>query len=286
MPQRHLKRFRCAPCFSFLAGIVLLLSLSNFMTSVSWAGAGASPQAVNNRAKIKVKIKKETVRKHVVSGQAAANKPPRIKIKKKVKITKIRPTVVNWVPGVGGAEGQWVKGTYLKGRNMDPRAFKAGERSTYLSRAQLESKRLRVVDVPVKKKLQALRSKKFEKKLINSDGKPMNIESDTGFYVMGLDGKLYVNTSRIKDGFFHSSFFSGRPVASAGHIIIKDGLVTQIDNSSGHYKPTAEHLINAVENLRLQGVINTKVFRIAAQGNLPPEMLLKIADYQNKTFPR
>ncbi len=53
---------------------------------------------------------------------------------------------------------------------------------------------------------------------------------------------------------YHSSYFGGEPVLSAGEIKIEDGKVTEINSSSGHYQPSPTHLRMAVETLALQGV--------------------------------
>jgi hypothetical protein len=53
----------------------------------------------------------------------------------------------------------------------------------------------------------------------------------------------------------HSSVSQGKDVASAGHVDTKDGKVTRIDNSSGHYRPAFENLLQAVEHLLKTGAM-------------------------------
>jgi hypothetical protein len=38
-------------------------------------------------------------------------------------------------------------------------------------------------------------------------------------------------------GFHHSSFLAGEPVASAGEIRAKNGVLELVSNASGHYEP-------------------------------------------------
>ena len=45
----------------------------------------------------------------------------------------------------------------------------------------------------------------------------------------------------------HSSIFKGDPVLCAGNIYAKKGVITKIDNGSGHYKPKPSHLKKACE---------------------------------------
>ncbi len=52
----------------------------------------------------------------------------------------------------------------------------------------------------------------------------------------------------------HSTAVAGGPVAGAGQLKVKDGQIIEIDDSSGHYKPQAEHLLQTVEWLRKQGM--------------------------------
>ncbi|KIN66146.1 hypothetical protein Z946_625 [Sulfitobacter noctilucicola] len=103
----------------------------------------------------------------------------------------------------------------------------------------------------------------------------------------------------------HSTGAQGKDVASAGHIDTKDGKVTRIDNSSGHYRPAFEHLLQAVEHLLKTGAMldttivdkdgneledsNPKAFKlyqktqILIQGlNADKAVLVKLADAADK----
>jgi len=57
-----------------------------------------------------------------------------------------------------------------------------------------------------------------------------------------------------KDPFFHSSYMGGGDVLCGGRIFVKEGKLVGIDNSSGHYKPTADHLRQCIREFERQGV--------------------------------
>lgn len=70
-------------------------------------------------------------------------------------------------------------------------------------------------------------------------------------------------TVKTSDAFNHSSFTAGNDVICAGCIHVgydsragreEPGVLSFIDNNSGHYKPTAENLHNCIIVLRDQGV--------------------------------
>jgi len=52
----------------------------------------------------------------------------------------------------------------------------------------------------------------------------------------------------------HSSFVSGDAVRCAGMIGVENGKVTWVDNDSGHYQPTTQHLRNFVNHLAFHKV--------------------------------
>ncbi|KTC84951.1 hypothetical protein [Legionella brunensis] len=75
-------------------------------------------------------------------------------------------------------------------------------------------------------------------------------------YAIDKFGRMYINehiSSHNKNDknnfFFHSSFLSGQAGVCFGMCVIKNGKIEFIDNRSGHYKPTTQHLKNAIERL-------------------------------------
>jgi hypothetical protein len=97
------------------------------------------------------------------------------------------------------------------------------------------------------------------------DGKLYNID-DTPFataggavgtcWAMDCYGNLFAGDRHISDvQVNHSSFLAGKDVACAGLILTNaEGMVTEIDNISGHYKPTREHLHEVLSYLATQGL--------------------------------
>jgi hypothetical protein len=55
-------------------------------------------------------------------------------------------------------------------------------------------------------------------------------------------------------GVHHSTPVAGGPVAGAGMLTVKAGQIVDMDDTSGHYKPQAEHLLQTVEWLREKGM--------------------------------
>ena len=62
--------------------------------------------------------------------------------------------------------------------------------------------------------------------------------SNKAIFVMSEDGKIYISTYNEVGKFHHSSFLSGKKIAAAGEIQIKNGLIKLVTNESGHYKPS------------------------------------------------
>ncbi len=57
---------------------------------------------------------------------------------------------------------------------------------------------------------------------------------------------------------FHSMLAASKAIACGGEIWVKDGIVTKIDNSSGHYAPSYWQLYLALDYLGLMGVLSKK----------------------------
>jgi hypothetical protein len=76
-------------------------------------------------------------------------------------------------------------------------------------------------------------------------------------YAMDRNELLYVHTApTVKGTFHHSSFLSGKAVICAGEIAIDNGVITHIDNCSGHYLPVTQHLIDCVRVLERKYGVN------------------------------
>lgn len=85
-------------------------------------------------------------------------------------------------------------------------------------------------------------------------------------YVMSQGGDLYSGphfapaNDKTEVARYHSSYFNGEPILCAGDVKIVDGVIVEISNRSGHYRPPPEKLSMAVEMLAVQGVSLARLF--------------------------
>ena len=125
----------------------------------------------------------------------------------------------------------------------------------------------------------ALEVKPCGPKLCDLQGKPLDPEvathperGGTMLYVMTGDGRFYGTFDGKLNVLHHSSINQGKPVASAGEMLLIEGELMEIDNSSGHYKPPPEALDQAVTQLRKLGVdlSRTKITYFGLPDRAPP----------------
>ena len=140
---------------------------------------------------------------------------------------------------------------------------------------QLSEAQFRQLDAMYESKLNVLYKRKMSRlrdMLIVSEGKLMTIEdlpystecSGHQFqfpFVIDKYGNFYsCDQENQRDGkgdkaqFNHSSFTSGKEVLCAGMVKVDKGVLTLISNNSGHYRPNASHLKNAIQQLEADGV--------------------------------
>ena len=89
--------------------------------------------------------------------------------------------------------------------------------------------------------------------------------------------------AQFDDGTFksehrHSSLNAGNRVICAGYISIQQGMVTYIDNKSGHYKPTERDLASAVLVLMNEHDLDLKITRIVGYIPTGPNSVVKHTD--------
>jgi hypothetical protein len=77
-----------------------------------------------------------------------------------------------------------------------------------------------------------------------------NLTDAGDLYVMDTCELIYVSSIKAAGRFHHSSFFSGRPVLCGGNIKLVSGNITFISNTSGHYRPSVQDLLQCVTILR------------------------------------
>lgn len=94
-------------------------------------------------------------------------------------------------------------------------------------------------------------------------------------YAMNAAGEFFVGES-LNGVFHHSSFLAGGAVASAGDIKVVGGEITAISNNSGHYKPGAAFLWQAVRQLEILGVDLSRVtVEVLSAGDIKADVFLK-----------
>lgn len=73
-------------------------------------------------------------------------------------------------------------------------------------------------------------------------------------FVISKDGNLYANNHDDQAGWFHAAFMGGKPVIAAGEIYVRNGQLFGITPKSGHYKPTANDIVNGLNALSDAGL--------------------------------
>lgn len=81
-----------------------------------------------------------------------------------------------------------------------------------------------------------------------------------GGFAMSMGRELYMARHHCRKGFgaegnfYHSSYLAGEPVLCAGTIKMKNGLIAEVCNDSGHYRPDARNFIGFLQTLQMHGV--------------------------------
>jgi hypothetical protein len=78
-------------------------------------------------------------------------------------------------------------------------------------------------------------------------------------FVMDESGKMYISQTQTVGKFHHSSFLSGKPVASAGEIVVENGKIIEISNRSGHYQPTQIINLQVINELKRRGIDTSNI---------------------------
>ncbi len=162
------------------------------------------------------------------------------------------------------------------GKTLGLHGFKTDyvmHKAQYLSRAEVEKYRLVFFDkkahmLPWWEKKSDLASSGdaglvlAETKYSNektADKEAIPLPNEAGF-VMGMGSEFYVAPHKLSkvdgasDGFYHSSYLNGGSLLCAGSLIIEGGVFKHISNKSGHYRPTATHVLHALNALAIHGI--------------------------------
>lgn len=98
--------------------------------------------------------------------------------------------------------------------------------------------------------------KMFQKVFTENDKKEKLVKVNSKvIFVLSTDNYLYIRKEPHgvprQDGFTHANFLSGNSVKAAGQMFVRDGVITRIDNESGHYEPkdvTLEWVLDFLKN--------------------------------------
>ncbi|MGR3952153.1 MAG: hypothetical protein QRY74_04580 [Chlamydia sp.] len=99
----------------------------------------------------------------------------------------------------------------------------------------------------------------FENGFLSSPKELVNHEEEEIIFVVDLHGTLYLwkkfdSRSFTSLSFNHASFFSGKPVASAGKMTIRNGKILLLTDHSGHYRPKRKDMLVILKTLQKHGV--------------------------------
>lgn len=90
--------------------------------------------------------------------------------------------------------------------------------------------------------------------LHTEDGTVANFNDKGKKYIYVLDTNLEIYVAEETDYMYHSCFCRGKPVVSAGKIIIVDGMITEVSFESGHYIPSIKVGYQLFHILRGNGI--------------------------------
>jgi|GEM_PF-5234278 len=99
-------------------------------------------------------------------------------------------------------------------------------------------------------------------KVINPDN---NFGKGIACYVWAPNNDVFI-AQHMSGKFHHSSFLSGGNVKCAGMIGIQQGMVTELSNDSGHYKPRLDEFYAFVRFLRAKRVMDGNCYLKVATG--------------------
>ena len=79
-----------------------------------------------------------------------------------------------------------------------------------------------------------------------------NVHDGRYMYAVSKDFQVYIS----KNTPIHSQFCAGAPVRCAGWLMVSNGIITNIDNCSGHYTPSASQFLYTCYRLVLKGYLS------------------------------
>jgi hypothetical protein len=78
-------------------------------------------------------------------------------------------------------------------------------------------------------------------------------------FVMDADGNFFASKDQRVGEFHHSSLVAGHPVAAAGELEVKGGVLTALSDKSGHYTPAQRYTAQAIDRLTKNHILFQQV---------------------------
>ncbi len=121
-----------------------------------------------------------------------------------------------------------------------------GTHVTYLTDEELVRYRLTIVDGVI----------------TDADGAPFDTTDaythwsgrGRAIFVMDAEGRIFSSKRHVVGQFHHSSLGQGRPVAGAGELQVRDGILVALTDHSSHYCPERRYTEQVLSELRERGV--------------------------------
>ena len=86
------------------------------------------------------------------------------------------------------------------------------------------------------------------------DNRESAINDQKVHFAMDQRGRIYCGFDKTMVWFKHSTLIGGGTALSAGRMRVDGGIVTLIENDSGHYSPNHLHMRNLLQRLRVHGM--------------------------------
>jgi hypothetical protein len=173
-----------------------------------------------------------------------------------ISLTKITSVAINALP-------RWIEETYGRGLNKHGVVTDYTNGSAkYLTTSEVDIYRVQFRNAIAMQLSGIAGSTNLVPLDSASLGKATGTSRDQGWdtdhagYVLSMGGDFFcANHFRNQaKNIYHSSYLAGDTVRCAGTWLVELGQVVCISTASGHYAPTQDHLIRAIETLKANGV--------------------------------
>jgi len=130
-------------------------------------------------------------------------------------------------------------------------------REGYLGEEKGQSRELADLVVPYLRQAQTKPLQvTFDKqgRVLDANKQPVDTANRRFIFVVTKKGKVLLLDRETLENARHSSMVAGEEVWMAGHLVIDNGVITEVTNASGHYFPSVEHTAAFLRWLAANGV--------------------------------